>query len=213
MNMLGEILIVTLGFCLFLALAKTKDSIFEYDEHGLGYVTEKKMFMLTTLSVTGKSHDIHTKLEFNTDRDQYRIHVSVPVDSLDSGMRDRDKSVQDFLQKNQHPNITFTSDWMAYDSLNFDKHLNKSVPGELSFSGKRYSVEFPLNFIRHDNFTQITGVLESTFTKLDMACPKVVGGLVADVKDKLDIFVNLRSDKIEGLEELLTAKKEVSELG
>ncbi len=208
-----ELLFVVIGLTFIIGFAHIADSLFEDTDHGLAYITEKKMFMLTTLSVTGKSYDIHSTIEFNESSDQFKVHVSVPVESLDSGMIERDKSVQDFLQIADHPKITFTSDWLAYDSLNFDTHLSKNISGLLCFAGKQFQVDFPLHFIRHDNFTHITGVLESTFTKLDMACPRVVGGLVADVKDRLDIIVNLRSDKIDGLEELLLPKKVETELG
>ncbi len=208
-----ELLFVVIGLTFIIGFAHIADPLFEDTDHGLAYITEKKMFMLTTLSVTGKSYDIHSTIEFNESSDQFKVHVSVPVESLDSGMIERDKSVQDFLQIADHPKITFTSDWLAYDSLNFDTHLSKNISGLLCFAGKQFQVDFPLHFIRHENFTHITGVLESTFTKLDMACPRVVGGLVADVKDRLDIIVNLRSDKIDGLEELLSPKKVETELG
>ncbi len=211
--MMIELMFLMLGVLLFIGFSHISLPPFQDGDHGLAYITEKKMFMLTTLSVTGKSYDVSSRIEFNLQRDQFKVHISLPVESLDSGMYERDKSVQDFLQIEEHQNIAFTSDWMPYDSLNFDKHLSKKVSGLLCFSGKQYSVEFPLHFVRQENFTRITGVLESTFTRFDMACPRVVGGLVADVKDRLDIIVNLRSDKIDGLEELLATKKEVSELG
>ncbi len=208
-----ELLFVALGVAFMIGFAlQNNDSLFQDHDHGLAYIVEKKMFMLTTLSVTGKSSEIDSSVVFNSNKDQFKVHISLPVESLDSGLEDRDKSVQDFLKFKEHPNITFTSDWLAYDSLNFETEMDKTVPGLLCFGGDQFHVHFPLRFTRHESYTQISGILAYTFTKFDMACPRVAGGLVADVKDRLDIVVNLRSDKIEGLEELLSPRKVSTEI-
>lgn len=198
-----ELLLFTVGMVFFVGLTKTIGEIFEEGEHGLAYMTEKKMFLLANIHVTSKSNDIKSNVEFSDNRDKIRVDVSVPIDTLDSGNKDRDKSVSDILNGAENPDIRFTTDWIDAEALLGAVSSNLKVPGELHVGGRSFQIEFPLHFDRRSDHVLISGKLTTSFTNLGMEPPSVgMGGMIATVMNFIEIVVHLRSDKIEGLDEV-----------
>lgn len=206
-----ELLLLAVGMFFFMGLAKSIGEIFEEDEHGLAYMTEKKMFLLANIHVTAKSNQPVSNVEFSEGRDKVRVEVSVPLASLDSGNSDRDKSVVDLLNGREYPDIKFSTEWLDCEALAGAVSASLVVPGELHFAGKSFKIEFPLSFTRKTDHVLISGKLNTSFTNLDMEPPSVgMGGMIANVLNFLEIVVHLRSDKMEGLDEVLTAPAYVS---
>ncbi|NTW48981.1 MAG: YceI family protein [Chlorobiales bacterium] len=207
-----ELLFLAVGMLFFLGLANSIGDVFEEGEHGLAYMTEKKMFLLANIHVTAKSNQIITSVDFSDNRDKVRVDVGVPIDTLDSGNKDRDKSVVDFLNGAENPNIRFITDWIDCEALAGAVSSSLTVPGELHVAGKSFKIDFPLSFSRRPDHVLIAGKLTTSFTNLEFEPPSVgMGGMIANVMNFLEIVVHLRSDKIEGLDEVLTSSAYVSD--
>jgi hypothetical protein len=198
-----EFLLLAVGLIFFVGLTKSIREIFDEGEHGLAYMTEKKMFLLANIHVISKSYSIKSVVEFSENRDKVRIDVSVPINSLDSGNHDRDKSVLGILNGAENPDIRFITDWIESETLGRAVSTNMVVPGDLHIGGKSYKIEFPLHFERRPDHVLIAGKLTTSFTNLGMEPPSVgMGGMIANVLNFLEMVVHLRSDKIEGLDEI-----------
>lgn len=198
-----ELLLLTVGMIFFVGLTKSIGEIFEENEHGLAYMTEKKMFLLANIHVTSKSNEIKSSVDFSDNRDKVRVDVSVPIDTLNSGNQDRDKSVSGILNGAENPDIRFTTDWIDTDALAGAVTSSLTVPGELHVGGKSFQIDFPLHFNRRSDHVLIAGKLTTSFTNLGLEPPSVgMGGMIATVMNFLEIVVHLRSDKIEGLDEI-----------
>lgn len=207
-----ELLFLAVGMIFFLGLAKSIGDVFEEGEHGLAYMTEKKMFLLANIHVTAKSTVPVTSIEFSDNKDKVRIEVSVPIASFDSGNHDRDKGVVDILKGNENPNIRFMTDWLDCEALAGAVSSNLTVPGDLHVMGKSFKINFPLSFTRRSEYVLIAGKLTTSFTNIDMEPPSVgMGGMIANVLNFLEIVVHLRSDKIDGLDEILSTSAYVSD--
>ena len=81
------------------------------------------------------------------------------------------------------------------------------VSGNLEVAGGKFPVKFALILTKQPGYVLIEGRYKTTFTALKIVVPTVVGGLIADPHDDLELLVHLRSDKISGAEKATIKNK------
>ncbi|WP_041468430.1 YceI family protein [Chloroherpeton thalassium] len=187
-----------------IGLAKAEhESVFEEDEHGLAYKTEKKMFFLANIHVTGKSNAVVANAHFSDDNERVQVEITAPIRSFDSGNRDRDKSVFDILKGEEQPNIRFISEWIEREKLAAAINSTINVAGEIFIGGEPFQFVFPLELKSKGSHVLIESDIKTSFTDFGIEPPSVgMGGMVAQVLNHIDIVVHLQSNKIAGLNEV-----------
>ena len=185
--------------------AFAEENVFVPDEHCLAYKTEKTMFFLFAgVGVIGKSCEVKAEMRWNESGDQAQINVSIPVNTLDSGLEGRDEHMPEILRADLAPNISFASEWLEKSVWEQMLAAQRSeISGTLAVAGGKFPLKFTLSFTDQGGFFLIEGKLITSFSGLKVEVPTVgPGGLIADPGDYLELLVHLRSDKISGTEKI-----------
>ena len=69
----------------------------------------------------------------------------------------------------------------------------------LEIRGKFYKVMFPLKISENSGEWLVTGNLVSSITKFGLEIPSVLGGVIADTRDHLELLVHLRFNLVQGV--------------
>jgi len=205
--MLGmEVTLFLLGMIFLIGMAKSEqEQTFEDDEHGLAYKTEKKMFFLANIHVTGKSNTITADARFSEDGEHVQVEITAPILSFESGNHDRDKSVYDILNGEAQPDIRFVSEWIEREKLANAVNGSLEVAGEIFIANKPFRFVFPLALKKQGSHVLIEGDVKTSFTDFGLETPSVgMGGMVAQVLNYIDIAVHLQSNKISGMDEVFS---------
>ena len=201
-----RILLVAVFFVYFLGLRTQHleaEEIFQQGEHCLAYKTEETILLFIDSDVVGKTCEISARLE--SEGEHTRYVVSFPIRSLDSGVDMRDKDVIEILSAESHPIIRFVSDFVTEEQV-VEALIQGTtmLSGVLEVGGKPYKVLFPLKLSEHSGVWLVTGKLVTSFSKFGLELPAVLGGVVADTRDYLELLVHFRLDRIHGLAEFQT---------
>mgnify|MGYP001495752466 FL=1 len=196
-------LLSTLLFVYFLGLGAQHleaEEIFQQGEHCLAYKTEETILLFVDSDVVGKTCEISARLE--SEGENTRYVVSFPIRSLDSGVDMRDEDVIEILSVESHPIIRFVSDFVTGEQV-VEALIQgtTTLSGVLEVGGKPYKVLFPLKLSEHSGVWLVTGKLVTSFSEFGLELPAVLGGVVADTRDYLELLVHLRLDQIHGLAE------------
>ena len=198
-----RILLSAVIFLYFLGL-RTKhleaEEIFQQGEHCLAYKTEETFLLFIDSDVVGKTCEISARLE--SEGEHTRYVVNFPIRSLDSGVDMRDKDVIEILSAESDPIIRFVSDFVTGEQVvEALVQGTTTLSGVLEVGGKPYKVLFPLKLSEHSGVWLVTGKLVTSFSEFGLESPAVLGGVVADTRDYLELLVHLRLDQIHGLAE------------
>jgi len=196
-------LLSTLLFVYFLGLGAQHleaEEIFQQGEHCLAYKTEETILLFVDSDVVGKTCEISARLE--SEGENTRYVVSFPIRSLDSGINMRDEDVIEILSVESHPIIRFVSDFVTGEQV-VEALIQgtTTLSGILEVGGKPYKLLFPLKLSEHSGVWLVTGKLVTSFSEFGLELPAVLGGVVADTRDYLELLVHLRLDRIHGLAE------------
>ena len=196
-------LLSTLLFVYFLGLGAQHleaEEIFQQGEHCLAYKTEETILLFVDSDVVGKTCEISARLE--SEGENTRYVVSFPIRSLDSGVDMRDEDVIEILSVESHPIIRFVSDFVTGEQV-VEALIQgtTTLSGVLEVGGNPYKVLFPLKLSEHSGVWLVTGKLVTSFSEFGLELPAVLGGVVADTRDYLELLVHLRLDQIHGLAE------------
>ena len=198
-----RILLVAVFFVYFLGLRTQHleaEEIFQQGEHCLAYKTEETILLFVDSDVVGKTCEISARLE--SEGENTRYVVSFPIRSLDSGVDMRDEDVIEILSVESHPIIRFVSDFVTGEQVvEALVQGTTTLSGVLEVGGKPYKVMFPLKLSEHSGVWLVTGKLVTSFSEFGLELPAVLGGVVADTGDYLELLVHLRLDQIHGLAE------------
>jgi polyisoprenoid-binding protein YceI len=197
----------TVLFIYFLGLGTQyleAEEIFQQGDHCLAYKTEETILLFVDSVVVGKTCEISARVK--REGENTRFVVSFPIRSLDSGVGIRDEDVTEILSVESHPDIRFVSDFLTGEQVNaaFSQDTTK-LAGVLEVAGKSYKVQFPLKLSEQSGVWMITGKLVTSFSEFGLELPAVLGGVVADTRDYLELLVHLRLDRVQGLLELQAA--------
>ena len=156
--------------------------------------------MFVDSDVVGKTCEISARLESNEENTRYV--VSFPIRSLDSGVDMRDEDVREILSVESHPFIRFVSDFVTGEQVvEALVQGTTTLSGILEVGGKPYNVLFPLKLSEHSGVWLVTGKLVTSFSEFGLELPAVLGGVVADTGDYLELLVHFRLDRVHGLSE------------
>ena len=202
-----RILLVAVFFVYFLGLRTQHleaEEIFQQGEHCLAYKTEETFLLFIDSDVVGKTCEISARLE--SEGEHTRYVVSFPIRSLDSGVDIRDKDVIEILSADSDPIIRFVSDFVTGEQV-VEALIQGTtkLSGVLEVGGNPYKVLFPLKLSEHSGTRLVTGKLVTSFTEFGLELPAVLGGVVADTRDYLELLVHLRFKMVQGLAELQAA--------
>ena len=196
-------LLSTLLFVYFLGLGAQHleaEEIFQQGEHCLAYKAEETILLFVDSDVVGKTCEISARLE--SEGENTRYVVSFPIRSLDSGVDMRDEDVIEILSVESHPIIRFVSDFVTgVQVVEALVQGTTTLSGVLEVGGKPYKVLFPLKLSEHSGVLLVTGKLVTSFSEFGLELPAVLGGVVADTRDYLELLVHLRLDRVHGLAE------------
>ena len=198
-----RILLSAVFFVYFLGLRTQHleaEEIFQQGEHCLAYKTEETILLFVDSDVVGKTCEISARLE--SEGENTRYVVSFPIRSLDSGVDMRDEDVIEILSVESHPIIRFVSDFVTGEQV-VEALIQgtTTLSGVLEVGGKPYKVLFPLKLSEHSGVWLVTGKLVTSFSEFGLELPAVLGGVVADTRDYLELLVHLRLDRVHGLAE------------
>ena len=193
----------TILFIYFLGLGAQHleaDEIFQQEEHCLAYKTEETILLFVDSDVVGKTCEISARLE--SEGENTRYVVSFPIRSLDSGVDMRDEDVIEILSVESHPIIRFVSDFVTGEQV-VEALIQgtTTLSGILEVGGKPYKVLFPLKLSEYSGVWLVTGKLVSSFSEFGLELPAVLGGVVANTHDYLELLVHIRLDRVHGLAE------------
>ena len=156
--------------------------------------------MFVDSDVIGKTCEISARLE--SEGGNTRYVVTFPLRSLNSGVNMRDEDVNKILSVESHPLISFVSDFVTGEQVIETLIQGKTkLSGVLEVGGNPYKMQFPLKLSEHFGVWLVTGKLVTSFSDLGLELPAVLGGVVADTLDYLELLVHLRLDRIHGLAE------------
>jgi len=176
------------------------EEIFQQGDHCLAYKAKETILLFVDSDVIGKTCEISARLE--SEGGNTRYVVSFPIRSLDSGVDMRDKDVIEILSAESHPIIRFVSDFVTGEQV-VEALIQgtTTLSGVLEVGGKPYKVLFPLKLSEHSGVWLVTGKLVTSFSEFGLELPAVLGGVVADTRDYLELLLHLRIDRIHGLAE------------
>ena len=196
-------LLSILLFVYFLGLGSQHleaEEIFQQGEHCLAYKTKETILLFVDSDVVGKTCEISARLE--SEGENTRYVVSFPIRSLDSGVDMRDEDVIEILSVESHPIIRFVSDFVTGEQVvEALVQGTTTLSGVLEVGGKPYKMLLPLKLSEHSGVWLVTGKLVTSFSEFGLELPAVLGGVVADTRDYLELLVHLRLDRVHGLAE------------
>ena len=199
-----RILLTATFFVYFIGLGTQHleaEEIFQQGDHCLAYQTEETILMFVDSVVVGKTCEISARVD--REGENTRFVVNFPIRSLDSGISMRDEDVMEILSFESQPDIRFVSEFLTVEHVS--EALNQGttkLAGELEVAGKSYKVLFPLKLSKLSGEWLVTGKLVTSFTDFGLELPAVLGGVVADTRDYLELLVHLRFKLVQGLAEL-----------
>ena len=198
-----RIILSAVLFIYFLGLSKhlEAEEIFQQGDHCLAYQTEETILLVFDLVVVGKTCEISARVK--REGENTRFVVSFPIRSLDSGIGMRDEDVSEILSVESQPEILFVSDFFTWQQIKSAlTNGTTKLAGVLEVAGKSYKVLFPLKLSKQSGEWLVTGKLVTSFTEFGLELPAVLGGVVADTRDYLELLVHLRFKMVQGLAEL-----------
>ena len=180
------------------------EEIFHQGDHCLAYQTEETILMFIDSVVIGKTCEVSARV--NSKGENTRFVVNFPIRSLDSGIGMRDEDVMEILSFESQPDIRFVSDFIPWQQISTAlTNGTTKLAGVLEVAGKSYKVLFPLKLSKESGEWLVTGKLVTSFTEFGLELPAVLGGVVADTRDYLELLVHLRFKMVQGLAELQAA--------
>ena len=180
------------------------EEIFQQGDHCLAYQTEETILLFLNSVVVGKTCEISARME--SKGQNIRFFVSFPISSLDSGVGMRNEDVMEILSAESHPDILFVSDFLTGEQIGAALTQGTTkLGGVLEMAGKSYKVLFPLKLSEQSGAWLVTGKLVTSLSEFGLELPTMLGGVVADTRDYLELLVHLRFDRVHGLAELQAA--------
>ena len=150
--------------------------------------------------VIGKTCEVSARVDREGENTSFVVNF--PIRSLDSGIGMRDEDVMEILSFESHPDIRFVSDFITRGQVNAAlKNGKTKLGGVLEVAGKSNNVIFPLNLSENSGTWLVTGKLITSLSEFGIELPSVLGGVVADTHDYLELLVHLNFKLMNGLPE------------
>ena len=172
------------------------EAVVNFDgENCAAWKTKKTMLLVKSLEPIGKNCSV--KAEVQNKDNKKLIKVTIPIKDFNSGEEKRDREVLSILSEKDHPDIIFTtSEIQRIKSITVnDKPVD--IKGKIEVKGKVFDILFKLNKKRREQSVYFNAVSVTKYSKLGLKPPSVAGGLVARVKDYLELHLWFNENKID----------------
>ncbi|MAZ48575.1 MAG: hypothetical protein CME65_08425 [Halobacteriovoraceae bacterium] len=152
-----------------------------FAQSSVSWKTSKTMFLFSDQTPIGINNSVRVETGYGEAR---FIKLIIPIASFSSGEAERDQEVQKILKADIQPNIIFQTELMK--QAEYERLLSgdvREITGNLNIANESHPVTVKLALT--NNF--LVGTVDSKFTTFGITPPKVAGGLVAKVHDKLEL--------------------------
>ncbi|MCB0365540.1 MAG: YceI family protein [Bdellovibrionales bacterium] len=184
-------------------LESAADPLFPDEGHCVAYKTRKTFFLVRTVDVVGKNCSVSSQIIPEVGG-QYYFELRVPTKSFESGESERDRDVAKILKAEKHKDMVFrTSSWPQSKWEELLKSKSFTLEGKLTIAGKAYPVSAQVEMVRNGHGVVANGLIYSKFKHFGIEPPKLGMGVVAKVRDKLDLYFQLRADKTLGVDQIV----------
>ena len=197
-------MLIAVSALILAAAPPTRLSLFEDGQHCVAYKAKKRLFLLRTVDVVGTSCEVAAQVIPELD-DQYRIEVSFPVVSLKSGEEKRDMDVARLLQSEREAELLFTS-----QSLSLAQWKQLAAKGRFTLQGKLrigadwHPLQAEIQLIEGRDGKEVEGLAHTDFKSLNLKAPTLGLGLVATVKNELELHFHLVGTRVLGMDTLVS---------
>lgn len=185
------VLLIQLGFA-----AVTQAQEFPVGAHCVAWRTQKTMFLVSKETPVGINCKIQTSLK--EEGGQKVLEVSIPIQGFDSKSADRDADVFTLLKGSQQPDLRFRSELLSNERLLSLAKEGGVVQGQLTIGGKANPVAFTIRTASAGETMVFHGAFQGTFSQFEIDPPRVGGGLVAKVDDKLELLFQFQKSELKG---------------
>jgi hypothetical protein len=135
------------------------------------------------------------------------IEVRIQAGAFESGESERDRDVIKILKADKFQELVFrTSAWPAPQWEQLFQQNSFVLGGELTIAGAAHPVQASVRLIRSGQAIVASGVIATQFKELGIEPPKLGMGILAQVKDKLELHFQLRGDKTLGIDSLVNSE-------
>jgi hypothetical protein len=179
-------------------------AVFKEDQnHCVAWKTKKRMFLVSSQEPVGVSCTPTVELQLG-DHNKLILWVEIKTSSFQSGEEERDQEVVKLLGEK----VVLKSDERTESEWrDFLKKKAGTLNMNLEINNKSYSLpaSFEIKFpseIEEGKSIQVKGKVVTQFSKINIEPPSVGGGLVASVKDFLELHYQFSLNKIEGFDQL-----------
>lgn len=162
-------------------------SLLEDGSHCVAYRAKKRMFLVNTINVVGKSCDVAIQVMPETGG-LYHVEMTVPIRSLKSGEEKRDQDVARLLKADQEPEMVFRSNSLSLEE--WQRLIGEGqfrLNGQLKVAGSSHPIESQINVVKSEGNVEVDGLVKTSFKNLQLKPPRLAMGLFASVKDDLEL--------------------------
>lgn len=171
-----------------------KKEIFSPGEHCVAWKTKKTLGLVKSVKPVGKNCEISTLL---LQREEGMVLVlNAPIEKFDSGNSSRDKEVYKILKSKKQSNLEFKSNVFTEATMSLAGSSTVPVQGELKIGGVSYPVTFNVSFSGQSPQRVFRGTLVTKYSDLGIRPPKVLGGVIAKVKNYLELHFQFTEEKL-----------------
>ena len=185
-------------------LLAAEGSFSEEQSHCVSWTAKKSLFFFIRSEPVGVSCDITTTIERSA-QNLYKLVVSVPHRSFNSGEPTRDKDVESLLGGEKHPNIQLETEELSKEAWQNKLLRNHfQVTAYLWVKGQKNLVSARVSWRTSQGKRTLVGSINTSFSKLKITAPSAVGGVFFNVSDPLLLSFRFEPEKIKGSEQVLS---------
>ena len=159
------------------------------------WAAQKRMFLVREVKVFGMNCGI--KIGISSDETEQRrvVKVSIPHAKFQSGEAERDEVVSTLLGGVEFPNVRFVSDPLSESQWSLLKTAKLTKLGGRLFIR---NTAFPISINLYYEGSYTFGEVKSSMSSFNVQVPKVGGGAVAKVRNRLGLSFRVRTQTLIG---------------
>lgn len=177
--------------------------LFNNGEHCVAYKTRKTLFLVRTVDVVGKNCEVSSQV-LPVPGDKYYIEVLVPVDAFKSGEPERDRDVAKILGAGGKTHVVFKSNAFSKEEWNkFLEAQSFELEGEIQVGTEVRPLKVQTALVKNaEGSIEVDGVAKVTFKEVGLKPPQMGFGMMASVKQQLELHFHLIGAKTLGINSL-----------
>lgn len=161
---------------------------FPTEKNCVAWKTYKRMFLVKSVAPVGIS--CKAVVETSSSSAGKKVVVKVPIASFDSGEPARDKDVEKTLGADRNPEVIITTLPVTPEQSSALFSTGRAqLEADLEVNGRTIRKAFAIEL--EPDRSSVYVKLGTTFTEMGIPAPTVAGGLVAKVRDTLELHGRL----------------------